>query len=68
MEYDDQVNLNKAALQTKYVDLKPIVEEHGGLILNNIYCNINPKQAADEILDNSREEDFDVNKLTETKL
>ena len=24
----------------KYLDLKPITEEHGGLILNNIYKNM----------------------------
>jgi hypothetical protein len=32
---------------TKYQDLKPITEEHGGLILNNIYRSVTPNSIGD---------------------
>ena len=36
-------------LGTKYADLKPITEEHGGLILSNIYKNTTPIVNKDDI-------------------
>lgn len=34
----------------KYLDLKPITEEHGGLILNNIYKNMQMQKNEEEVL------------------
>ena len=48
----------------KYLDLKPITEEHGGLILNNIYKNMQMQKSEEEVLLNriARTSEFKIKK------